>query len=195
MYSESLLYTSYEIIGGKKIMAPSANLGHSNVIDELLFEFRLYFRQHKNSGYVFGDHVDVYFPDGSTYKPDLVVVSEENKNIMSSNKGIYGAPDMVVEVLSKSTMRKDFTIKKDTYEKFGVKEYWIVNPFVKSVSVYLLRDGKYELDFEYILYDEDDLAEIAEMKDEEKPEIRNEISPSIYPEIKMKLSDIFSWEF
>ena len=73
--------------------------------------------------------------------------------------------------------------------------YWIVNPFVKSVSVYLLREGKYELDFEYILYDENDLAEIAEMKDEEKPEIRNEVSPSIYPEIKIKLSDIFSWEF
>lgn len=194
MFSESLLYTSYEIIGGKKIMAPAAPLFHSNAILEMAFEFKNYFRKHKN-GYVFTDNVDVYFPDGSVYKPDLVVVSEENKNIMSANKGIYGTPDLVVEVLSKSTKKKDITVKKDTYEKFGVKEYWIVDPFIKSVSVYLLREGKYEFDFEYIYYNENDLEEIANLKDEEKPEIRNEISPSIFPEITMKLSDIFSWEF
>ena len=193
MYSESLLYTSYEIIGGKKIRAPSANLGHSNVIDELLFEFRLYFRQHKNSGYVFGDHVDVYFPDGSTYKPDLVVVSEENKNIMSSNKGIYGAPDMVVEVLSKSTMKKDFTIKKDTYEKFGVKEYWIVDPYMQSIEVYILRDGKYEMDSsDYVIYNDE---EWRKLNDEQKAASKTVISPAIFPEIKIRLIDIFSWRY
>ena len=57
--------------------------------------------------------------------------------------------------------------------------------------MYLLRDGKYELEFEYICYDERDLEEIAEFKDEEKPEIRNEISPSIFPELKINLHNIF----
>jgi len=193
MYGESLLYTSYEIIGGKKIMAPAAPLFHSNAIGEIFWEFKNYFRQHQN-GYVFTDNVDVYFPDGSVYKPDLVVVSAENKNIMSSNKAIYGVPDLVVEVLSISTMRKDLSVKKDTYEKFGVKEYWVVNPFVKSIDVYILRDGKFELDMNEYIYCEDE-DELKNFDEEERAAIKFEISPSIYPEIKMKLSDIFSWEF
>ena len=111
VFNERILYPTYEIIGGEKIMAPAANLFHSSNVVELVFEFRNYFRQNKN-GYVFTDHVDVHFPDGSIYKPDLVVITEENKEIMSSNKAIYGAPDLVVEVLSKFTKRNDLTIKK-----------------------------------------------------------------------------------
>ena len=159
VFNEKLLYPAYEIIGSKKVMTPSANLFHSNSIIELAFEFKNYFRQHKN-GYVFADHVDVYFSDGSIYKPDLVVVSEENKSIMSSNKAIYGSPDLVVEILSTSTKKRDLTIKKDTYEKYGVKEYWIIDAFMKIIYAYILRDGKYELDFEYIDYDDDELEEI-----------------------------------
>ena len=191
IFNERLMYPSYEIIGGEKIMAPAANLYHSNLIDELAFEFKFYFRQHKN-GYVFSDHVDVHFPDGSIYKPDLVVITEENKEIMSTNKAIYGAPDLVVEVLSTSTKKRDLTIKKDTYEKFGVKEYWIIDAFMKIIYAYILRDGKYELDFEYIDYDDDDLKEIPE---DEKASARFEISPSIFPELKIKLRDIFSWSY
>jgi len=192
VFNERLLYPTYEIIGGVKIMAPSATLFHSNAIGEIYTDFKNYFRQNKK-GYVFTDNVDVHFSDGSVYKPDLVVVSEENKNIMSTNKAIYGAPDLVVEVLSRSTRKNDLTVKKDTYEKFGVKEYWIIDPYMEVIDVYILRAGKYELDFEYICYDERDLEEIADFKEEEKPEIKNEISPSIFPELKIKLRDIFSW--
>ena len=190
VFNERLMYPTYEIIGGKKIMAPSANTYHSNTIGEIFWEFKTYFRQHKN-GYVFTDNVDVHFDNDSVYKPDLVVVTAENKNIIDWKKSINGAPDMVVEVLSKSTMKKDLTVKKDTYEKFGVKEYWIVNPYMKSITVYLLREGKFEFDFEYICYDEEDFEEMSDFKEEEKPEIRMEISPSIFPEIKINLHDIF----
>ena len=191
VFNERLLYPTYEIIGGVKIMAPSATLFHSNAIGEIYTDFKNYFRQNKK-GYVFTDNVDVHFSDGSVYKPDLVVVSEENKNIMSTNKAIYGAPDLVVEVLSRSTRKNDLTVKKDTYEKFGVKEYWIIDPFIKSVSVYLLRDGKFELDNEYIYYDEEYFAELT---DAEKAAAKFEISPSIFPELKIKLSFIFGWVY
>ena len=190
MLNEALLYPSYEIIGGEKIMALAAVPFHSNIIIELAFEFKLYFRQHKN-GYVFADDVDIHFPDGNIYKPDLVVVSSENSDIVHWNKAIYGVPDMVVEVLSRSTMKRDLTIKKDTYEKFGVKEYWIVDPLRKTIDAYILRDGKYELDDEYICFDDDEFADLPES---EKAEVKFEISPSIYPEIKIKLKDIFSWD-
>ena len=101
---------------------------------------------------------------------------------------------MVVEVLSRSTRKNDLTVKKDTYEKFGVKEYWIVDPFMKSIDVYILRDGKFELDTnEYIHCEDED--ELKDLSDKERAAVKFEISPSIYPEITMKLSDIFSWEF
>ncbi len=191
VFNERRIYPTYEIIGGKKIMAPAANLFHSSNIVELVFEFRNYFRQKKN-GYVFADHVDVHFPDGSIYKPDLVVITEENKEIMSSGKAIHGAPDLVVEVLSTSTRKRDITVKKDTYEKFGVKEYWIIDPYMKIIDVYILRDGKFEFDEEYISYDDDDWEDIPE---EEKASAKFEISPSIFPDLKIKLRDLFSWSY
>ena len=172
-------------------MAPAAPLFHSNFIIKLVVAFENYLI-HNKKGYVFADHVDVHFPDGSIYKPDLVVITEENKEIMSTNKAIYGAPDLVVEVLSTSTKKRDLTVKKDTYEKYGVKEYWIVDPFMKIIDVYLLRDGKYEFDDEYICYDDEDLEDIPE---EEKAEVKFEISPSIFPDLKIKLRDIFSWSY
>lgn len=190
VFNERILYPTYEIIGGKKIMAPSANVYHNNTIGEIFWEFKNYFRKNKN-GYVFTDNVDVHFDNDSVYKPDLVVVTKENQNIIDWKKSINGVPDMVVEILSRSTMKKDLTVKKDTYEKFGVKEYWIVDPFRKTIDAYILRDGKYELDEKYICYDENDFAEMADFKEEEKPEIRMEISPSIFPEIKINLHDIF----
>ena len=192
VFNERLMYPTYEIIGGKKIMAPSATLFHSDAIDELLFEFRLYFRQHQNSGYAFGDHVDVHFSEDSVYKPDLVVITEENKSIMSTNKAIYGAPDMVVEVLSRSTRKNDLTVKKDTYEKYGVKEYWIIDPLMRIIYTYILCEGKFVLGYEYTCYDDDEFKDLPE---EEKAEVKFEISPSIFPDLKIKLRDIFSWSY
>ena len=192
MLNDADFYQIHEIIGGEKFMAPAAVPYHGNIIVELAFEFKNYFRQHKN-GYVFADDVDVHFPDGSIYKPDLIIVSKENENIINWNKAIYGTPDMVVEVLSRSTMQNDVTIKKDTYEKFGVKEYWIVNPFVQSIEVYLLRDGKYELDpADYIIYNDEEWRQLNE---EKKAASKTTISPTIFPEIKIRLLDIFSWRY
>ncbi|MBQ7705684.1 MAG: Uma2 family endonuclease [Selenomonadaceae bacterium] len=192
MLNDADFYQIHEIIGGEKFMAPAAVPYHGNIIVELAFEFKNYFRQHKN-GYVFADDVDVHFPDGSIYKPDLIIVSKENENIINWNKAIYGTPDMVVEVLSRSTMQNDVTIKKDTYEKFGVKEYWIVNPFVQSIEVYLLRDGKYELDpAYYIIYNDEEWRQLNE---EKKAASKTTISPTIFPEIKIRLLDIFSWRY
>jgi len=191
VFNERLFYPTYEIIGGEKILAPSASLTHSGILFRLGIVIGNYIIEN-DYGYVFLDDTDVHFSDGSIYKPDLVVVKKENENILQWKKGIFGAPDMVVEVLSPSTKIRDFTIKKDTYEKFGVKEYWIIDPFIKSVSVYLLRDGKFELDNEYIYYDEEYFAELT---DAEKAAAKFEISPSIFPELKIKLSFIFGWVY
>ena len=189
VFNERLMYPTYEIIGGEKFMAPSATSYHNRSMGGIYSIIDNYVRQNK-AGYVFTDSLDVQFPDGSTYRPDLIVVKKENADIIDWQGVIHGSPDMVVEILSKSTKKNDVTIKKDTYEKFGVKEYWIVDPFIKSVSVYLLRDGKYELDNEYIYYEKDEY-DFQNLTDEQKAEVKTEISLSIFPEVKVKLQDIF----
>ena len=185
----------YEIIGGEKFMAPAANLDHSGIISRLVTVFSNYFLEHK-SGYVYPDDVDVHFSDGSLYKPDLVVILKSNEKILAGRKAIYGAPDMVVEVLSHSTRRKDLTIKKDVYEAQGVREYWIIDPRAKIVSVYLLQDGKYFLDDEYILFDEADIEEAEWLKSKgEEVTIKNEIPVKIFDGLTIPLEFVFSWGY
>ncbi len=189
--NERLLYPSYEIIGGGKFMSPAANLDHSGIIMRLGMIIGTHLSNNKN-GYVYPDDVDVHFSDGSLYKPDLCVVLKSNEKILAGRKAIFGAPDMVVEVLSRSTQKKDRTIKKDTYEAQGVREYWIIDPYMKIVSVYLLRDGKYELDDEYILFDDKDIESLT---DEEKAAIKSEIPVSILDGLTIPLEFVFSWGY
>ena len=73
-------------------------------------------------------------------QPDLVVVCDDKK---LKTRGCFGSPDIVVEILSKSTAYKDETEKLKVYEKHGVKEYWIVNPDAEYIMVYRLDGLKY----------------------------------------------------
>ena len=191
MMLNEALKRDYEIIGGEKIMAAMAILTHSGIITNLLNKIFSYVVANK-CGYVFPDNVDVHFPDGNLFRPDLTVITAENKKILNWKGAIRGVPDMVVEVLSRSTKNNDLTIKKDIYESNGVKEYWIVDPWVKSVTVYILRDGKFVFDNEYFKYDAD---EWATLDDDEKAAYKSEIKVSIFEDLYVKIDDIFSWGY
>ena len=191
IFNERLLYPSYEIIGGKKFIAPALNPTHGGVIMRLGMVIGSHLDA-DDSGYVFSDNTDVHFPDGTLLKPDLSVVLEKNSAIIDWFRGIYGVPDMVVEVLSKSTRKNDLTIKKDIYEAQGVREYWIIDPYMKAISVYLLRDGKYFLDDEYILFDD---KEFELLTDEEKADVKHEVPVSILDGLTIPLNYIFKWGY
>ena len=75
-------------------------------------------------------------------QPDLCIICDTEK---IDRLGCLGAPDMIVEVLSPSTMMKDITIKYSLYESEKVKEYWVVNPDLYSINTFVLnKKGKYE---------------------------------------------------
>ena len=193
--NERKLYPSYEIIGGEKFMSPAPNLDHSGIIMRLGMIIGTHLSNNK-SGYVYTDNVDIHFSDGTLFKPDLCVVLKSNEKILAGRKAIFGAPDMVVEVLSNSTRKKDLTIKKDIYEAQGVREYWIIDPRAKSVSVYLLRDGKYFLDDEYILFDEEDIKEAEWLRSKgEEVEIKTEIPVKILEGLTIPIEFVFSWGY
>ena len=74
-------------------------------------------------------------------QPDLSIVC--NKNGQVDGKGIHGAPDLVVEILSPSTKQYDCLVKYKLYQQAGIQEYWIVDPDKKLVLVYTLVEGQY----------------------------------------------------
>ena len=178
----------YEIIGGEKIyMAASPNAGHNTVVNQLTILFGNYFNMKCIGAGIFTD-TDVHLPDGDVFRPDFCVVCD--LDIVSEESTIYGVPDLVVEVLSRSTAKKDFGIKKNSYEKHGVKEYWIVNIKDKSVQVYLLKDGKYDLDYVYQKFSDNDLKLL---EDKERAAIKYEIPVSIFDDLIVDVRKIFRW--
>ena len=174
----------YEIIEGvKTYMPPSAGYYHFAVNTNLIFIFEMYCRKH-NCGAVFGD-IDVHLPDGkNVYRPDVNVICDRSiiKNF------VYGAPDLIVEILSKATAKNDLGKKKTDYECNGVKEYWIVNPKDKSIQVYHLINGKFNLDEVYHKYTPEELEELPE---EERAQIKNKIKVSIFDDLFVDVADIF----
>ena len=94
-------------------------------------------------------------------QPDLCVVCDISK---LDEKGCLGAPDLIIEILSKGNSKKDMTIKFDLYEENGVQEYWIVNPSEKDVHIYTLSNGKYIGSRPYIMETELQSATFPDLK-------------------------------
>ena len=181
----------YEIIEGKKFMAPSANIKHNRIVTNLAMTIGVYAHTLK-LGQAFTDSLDVHLPDGNLFRPDFIFFNAANSNFIIDNyyETIHGVPDMAVEIFSRSTMRKDISIKKDVYARNGVKEYWMIDPWRESVTVYLLRDGKYELDEIYHNYTE---SELSELTDEERAAIPLEVPVAVLDGFKIKIKNIFGW--
>ena len=100
----------------------------------------------KNVGQFFTAPYDVYLdPSNAGIQPDLLFVSHERDFVIRENNGIVGAPDLVVEILSKGTMHKDRGDKREVYEQFAVREYWVVDPPNKSIEVYRMENNSYRL--------------------------------------------------
>jgi Uma2 family endonuclease len=80
----------------------------------------------------------LHFDDGNSFEPDLFWVSPDNDQCLLVDEGRYwhGAPDLVIEILSPLTASNDRGNKFDTYEKYGVREYWLVDPDANFTEVY-----------------------------------------------------------
>ena len=181
------LKPDYEIIEGvKTYMSPSPGWEHGETNSTLVMIFKMYCRKN-DCGKVFGDNMDIHLPDEkNVLKPDLSVFKD--RSLFKHDKNIYGVPDLVAEILSPSTANRDFGIKKDIYERNGVKEYWIVNHKDKSIHVFHLIDGKYKRDYIYHDFSAD---ELEALDDDERAEIRKEIKVSVFDDLLVDIADIF----
>ena len=138
------------IHGFIKMMSPAPRLRHAMVSKNIYRHLDFVVRKNKGKCEVFYAPFDVRFPkQGETaddkidtvVQPDICVICDLSK---IDKRGCCGAPDMIVEILSPSTLKKDITEKFALYEEFGVKEYWVVLPESEAITVFLLQEnGKY----------------------------------------------------
>lgn len=179
-----------ELIGGKVVMMSPATNNHTVISGNIHSIFWSYLKKKGGKGCVpYSDGFTVYLTDKDHFVPDMMVVCDRDK--IKSN-GIYGAPDLVVEVLSPSTMRNDRSHKKDVYGRCGVREYWIVSPGDKSVEVY--RNNGIELVFHnvYTLHPD---WQLEEMSQEERAALETSFKCSLYDDLDIELEDVFSYTF
>ncbi len=133
----------YEIINGELLEMPAPSLKHQKIAGKL-YKLLSTFMESQRGGEVYISPVDVVLSEDVVFQPDLVVVFEENYSILKE-RGIFGSPDLVVEVVSPSTFKKDTEDKRKLYAKHGIKEYWLVFPEEKVVEVLVLKEGEYEV--------------------------------------------------
>ena len=181
-YKDYLTWTwdeMVELIGGKIYkMSPAPSSRHQGISGELFRQVSNFLLKKKCK--VFSAPFDVRLPSPSKSKvdkeiytvvqPDLCVVCDPAK---IDKRGCLGAPDWIIEILSRSTSSKDLNEKFDVYEEAGVKEYWVVYPQEQTISVYLLDENG--------LY-----------RGLRKPFLRSDlISPSTLPGLSIDLSLVF----
>lgn len=139
----------WELIDGEPVaMSPAPNRNHQSILGELHLIIGFFLKGKPCRVYL--SPLDVRIdqeegtPDEEVYtvlQPDLVVVCDKKKQ---DDMGIKGSPDLAIEILSKGTARRDQNVKFKIYEEAGVREYWIVDPWKRTITIHLLGgDGKY----------------------------------------------------
>lgn len=153
--TKSYTYTDYftwqfqervELIMGKIFkMSPAPTSRHQHVT--MVISSGIYQFLKGKPCNVFPAPFDVTLPDvngisNTVLQPDITVVCDPSK---ITEQGCKGTPDLVVEIISKLSVKKDLHEKYDMYEQAGVKEYWIVNPHDRSLIIFILNDkGSYQ---------------------------------------------------
>ncbi|HCL55402.1 MAG TPA: Uma2 family endonuclease, partial [Spirochaetia bacterium] len=128
----------WELIEGLPYnMSPAPSRKHQGILKKLSFSFES-FLQNKPCQMYFAP-LDVRFSEDTVVQPDIIVVCDESQ---LNDRGCLGAPDLVIEIISPATAIRDTKIKLDLYEKYGVREYWIVYPEEKIVMVFKLNEKK-----------------------------------------------------
>ena len=129
----------WEIIDGVAHMLAAPNVAHQSISFELCGQIRDYLKG--KSCRAFAAPFSVRLDDDTVVEPDISVICDMSK--LDNGKACVGAPDMIVEIMSPSASSREKVVKFNKYLQAGVREYWVVYPDSKSVSVYLLKDGWY----------------------------------------------------
>ena len=173
--SENLAYREEyraEIIAGEVVMMSPASSNHNRIARNLTRIFDTHLKD-KTCEY-FPDGEGLFFSEEEEYIPDGMVVCDPEK---VTYRGVFGAPDLVIEILSRATAKNDRGHKKAVYARYGVKEYWLIDPIRRSIEQYFLSGDAFVL---HAVYPGSAENAVAEFK------------CSLYDELVISLEDVFA---
>ena len=131
----------HEIIEGDHYMTPAPRAKHQTASLNLSMAMGSFVKKY-GLGVVFAAPFDVVLSDENVVQPDLLLVSAARAAIVTEDN-IQGSPDLIIEILSESSRKKDEVTKRKLYERFGVLEYWVVDPELEIVKIFKLAQQKY----------------------------------------------------
>jgi Uma2 family endonuclease len=132
-----------EIVDGELIMSPTAGSRHQQICSALGAELYAHVRENR-IGVLFSSPAHVILAEHTHYEPDLCFVASQRRSIIKESY-IEGAPDLIIEVISESNRSHDTVVKFRDYARFGVREYWLVDPRENVISTWRLHEDHYEL--------------------------------------------------
>jgi len=133
----------YELVEGNLYQGHAPPGRHQYAQSELFYKM-MHHVSVNGLGRVFASPTAVLLTEYSAPQPDLVFLSKEKMSLFDPQWGIKGAPDIMVEIVSPTSYKRDHLLKKELYAAHGIPEYWIVDPSYHSVEVFVLQDGRYE---------------------------------------------------
>jgi Uma2 family endonuclease len=131
----------HEIIDGEHYVTPAPSLRHQAISRRLMLRLGQFIEDHQ-LGEIYAAPAEVVLSRHDVLQPDLLFVSQERAHILTE-PNVQGAPDLIIEILSGSTRRTDQGIKRERYERHGVREYWLADPARDTVTVFRLEDGEF----------------------------------------------------
>ena len=132
----------WELIGGEAYaMAPSPSEGHQGISGRIFGQLYMYLRGKPCKVYAapFDVRLNADGADDTVVQPDILVVCDKSK--LEGGKGVTGAPDFIIEILSPSSLRHDLITKFKLYQRSGVREYWIVDPESKIIKTHVFHES------------------------------------------------------
>jgi Uma2 family endonuclease len=174
-YEDYLLFPEdgqrHEIIDGEHYVSPAPSVPHQRL--SMRLGSRLHFFVEQNRlGEVFAAPFDVLLSRHDIVQPDLLFISDRRSAILD-DQNAKGAPDLVVEILSKSTRRMDEGIKLERYELLGVEEYWMFNTRLQSVRIFRRHGDRLQL-----------VAELSAVA-------KDALASPLLPGLELRLTDLF----
>lgn len=159
----------YEILEGELYVVPAPNIRHQRASKRILTALIRQIEE-KDLGEVFSAPSDVVLSEENVVQPDLLLVRKERAGIIGESH-IRGAPDLVVEITSPGTRQRDLAIKRKIYARFGVPEYWIVDPDANTIEVLVLIEAGYRSESVFTRSDT--------------------LNSPLFPSLRLQLTDVF----
>lgn len=177
-YSELLALNDerrVELYDGNLREMPSPTLSHQQYIGQLIMTLQPWVQQHQ-MGRVYVSPVDLYISETKCYIPDLMFVRRERyateRIEREDGACVLAPPDLVVEILSPSSLRYDRILKSNIYAAFGVRHYWHIDPEAAALQAFVLDNGRYAIE--------------ASLMDDDV------FTPSLFPGLQIPLRELFA---